>query len=36
VSRFAGAPADRIGALAGPPFDAGDVAAHLAASVIKR
>ncbi len=33
---FAGAPADRIGAFAGPPFDANDVAGHLAAWAIKR
>jgi len=34
--RFVGAPADRIGAFAGPSFDATDVAAHLAAWTIKR
>jgi NitT/TauT family transport system ATP-binding protein len=33
---FVGAPADRIGAFAGPPFDANDVAGHLAAWTVKR
>ncbi len=36
TARFAGAPADHIGAFAGPSFDANDVAAHLAAWTIKR
>jgi two-component system, oxyanion-binding sensor len=31
-----GIPADRIGAFAGPPFDADDIAAHLAVWAIKR
>jgi hypothetical protein len=29
-------PADGIGAFAGPPFDANDIAAHLAAWTIRR
>ena len=33
---FSGQPADGIGAFAGPPFDADDIAAHLAALSIKR
>jgi hypothetical protein len=36
VPHAAAGPADHIGAFAGPPFDASDVAGHLSAWAVKR